>query len=32
MVGLTIAVLPTFKEQLYIEERPRLLSGEIYGA
>lgn len=30
MVGLTIAVLPTLKEQLYIEERPMLLSGEVY--
>lgn len=30
MVWLTIAVLPTLKEQLYTEERPMLLSGEAY--
>lgn len=30
MVGLTTAVLPTLKEQLYVEGKPMLLSGEVY--
>lgn len=29
MVGLTTAVLSTLKEQLYMERKPMLLSGEV---
>lgn len=30
MVGLITAVLPKLKEQLYIEGKPMLLSGDVY--